>query len=161
MRSTLQRGKHREVDPVLKVVHDLLPLLVHWANTFTVEDEASPEQNRFSFSSQSSLFFFFFFKVLLFSFVLYLSFTELYGFPSYLAPRRDLWVVEVTMSACSKGEETAPAATSPLIWAMSASMYALMSVHNWKREKGTRICMTRNIRNIVCNSSKSGFKSWL
>lgn len=57
MRSTLQRGKHREVDPVLKVVHDLLPLLVHWANTFTVEDEASPEQNRFSFSSQSSLFF--------------------------------------------------------------------------------------------------------
>lgn len=39
----------------------------------------------------------------------------------YLAPRRDLCVVEVTRSACSKGEGMALAATRPLIWAMSAS----------------------------------------
>lgn len=29
MWSTLQGGEHREVDLVLEVVHDLLPLLVH------------------------------------------------------------------------------------------------------------------------------------
>lgn len=46
MRSALQGGEDREVDSVLEVVHDLLPLLVHGANTLSVEDEASPGQNR-------------------------------------------------------------------------------------------------------------------
>lgn len=39
---------------------------------------------------------------------------------SYLAPLRDLCVVDVTRSAYSKGEGIAPAATRPLMWAMSA-----------------------------------------
>lgn len=43
---TLQGGEDGEVDFVLKVVHDILPLLVHGANTLTIEDEASPEQDR-------------------------------------------------------------------------------------------------------------------
>lgn len=48
VRSTLERGEDGEVDLVLEVVHDLLPLLVRRANTLTVEDEASPGQNRTS-----------------------------------------------------------------------------------------------------------------
>lgn len=51
-----------------------------------------------------------------------LEFTESLCFISYLAPLRDLCVVEVTRSACSKGEGIDLAATRPLIWAMSASM---------------------------------------
>lgn len=40
-------------------------------------------------------------------------------------PRRLLCVVVVTTSAKSKGDGTTPAATSPLMWAMSASRIAL------------------------------------
>ena len=39
-------------------------------------------------------------------------------------PRRDLWVVVVTMSAYSKGEGMTPAAIRPEIWAMSTIRYA-------------------------------------
>ncbi|TNN66393.1 hypothetical protein EYF80_023432 [Liparis tanakae] len=46
MWSALQGGEHREVDLVLKVVQDLLPLLVHRANSLTIENESGPEQNR-------------------------------------------------------------------------------------------------------------------
>ena len=49
----------------------------------------------------------------------------------HLDPRRDLCVVEVTRSACWKGEGTAPAATSPLMWAMSARRYAFSSPQSW------------------------------
>lgn len=50
---------------------------------------------------------------------------------SHLAPRRVLCVVLVTTSACSKGDGITLAATSPLMWAMSASRYALTSSHTW------------------------------
>ena len=40
VRPALQRGEDGEVDLVLQVVHDLLPLLVHGADALTVEDEA-------------------------------------------------------------------------------------------------------------------------
>lgn len=53
------------------------------------------------------------------------------GRGSHLAPRRVLCVVLVTTSACSKGDGMALAATSPLMWAMSASRYALTSSHTW------------------------------
>jgi hypothetical protein len=39
-------------------------------------------------------------------------------------PLSDLCVVVVTTSAYSKGESTTPAATRPLMWAMSTSRYA-------------------------------------
>lgn len=45
MRSALQGGENGEVDPVLQVVQDFLPFLVHWAHPFAVEDEASPAEN--------------------------------------------------------------------------------------------------------------------
>lgn len=48
-----------------------------------------------------------------------------------LAPRRVLWVVVVTTSACLKGEGITLPATRPLMWAMSASRYALTSSHTW------------------------------
>lgn len=40
---------------------------------------------------------------------------------THLAPLSDLCVVVVTRSAWSKGEGMAPAATRPLMWAMSDS----------------------------------------
>ena len=39
-------------------------------------------------------------------------------------PRRVLWVVVVTMSACGNGEGWTPAATSPAMWAMSTNSSA-------------------------------------
>mmetsp|Transcript_37835 Transcript_37835/g.75401 ORF Transcript_37835/g.75401 Transcript_37835/m.75401 type:complete len:254 (-) Transcript_37835:632-1393(-) len=41
-----------------------------------------------------------------------------------LGPRRDLCVVVVTTSQCSKGDGCKPVATRPLMWAMSAIKYA-------------------------------------
>ena len=39
-------------------------------------------------------------------------------------PRRVLWLVEVTTSACGTGLGCAPAATRPAMWAMSTMKYA-------------------------------------
>lgn len=50
---------------------------------------------------------------------------------SDLAPRRVLWVVVVTTSACLKGEGITLAATKPLMWAMSARRCALTSSQTW------------------------------
>lgn len=48
-------------------------------------------------------------------------------------PRSDLWVVVVTTSAYSNGEGTTPAATSPLICAISASKIAFCLSHTCQR----------------------------
>ena len=37
-------------------------------------------------------------------------------------PRRDLWVVVVTTSQCSKGDGCSPVATNPEMWAMSVGL---------------------------------------
>ena len=44
--SPLKRGEHSEVDPVLQVILDLPPLLVHRTHALTVEDQTSPGGER-------------------------------------------------------------------------------------------------------------------
>lgn len=46
VRAALQRREHGEVDLVLQVVHDLLPLLVFGAKALAVENEAGPDRKR-------------------------------------------------------------------------------------------------------------------
>lgn len=50
----VQRGEHREVDPVLQVILDLLPL-VHRTHTLMVEVQASPGEEQEIRTAQSGV----------------------------------------------------------------------------------------------------------